>query len=306
MKSMNRIIAATDLSAPSIHAVDRGFLLAKETGADYTVVHALGLDVLGQFRGLLGEHATDVSQSISNEARDTLTEILAEPARNQGIPAVLQLEDGDAADAILTRAEADQAALIVLGARGSGLFKRLLVGSTASRLLRKSRHPVLLVKQAAQTAYRRVLVAVDFSPASESALRTARAIAPSADLLLLHVFDVPFEGKLRYAGIGDDIIQRYRDEAHAEASRKMHDLAADAGLSRSEYAVQVTRGGTTWEIISQQEKHQCDLIAMCKHGTHVTEELLIGSETRRVLSEVQCDVLVIVDERNPEPVKITP
>lgn len=44
---------------------------------------------------------------------------------------------------------------------------------------------------------------------------------------------------------------------------------------------------------------------MCKHGTHVTEELLIGSETNRVISEVQCDVLVVV-ERNPASAIITP
>lgn len=45
---------------------------------------------------------------------------------------------------------------------------------------------------------------------------------------------------------------------------------------------------------------------MCKHGTHVTEELLIGSETNRVISEAQCDVLVVVDERNPVSAELTP
>jgi CPA2 family monovalent cation:H+ antiporter-2 len=41
---------------------------------------------------------------------------------------------------------------------------------------------------------------------------------------------------------------------------------------------------------------------MGKHGTHVTEELLLGSVTRRVLAESQADVLVVVDPLAPPPV----
>ena len=48
MKPITRIVAVTDLSCASLHAVDRGFLLAKATGAQLTVIHALGLDTLGQ------------------------------------------------------------------------------------------------------------------------------------------------------------------------------------------------------------------------------------------------------------------
>jgi CPA2 family monovalent cation:H+ antiporter-2 len=40
---------------------------------------------------------------------------------------------------------------------------------------------------------------------------------------------------------------------------------------------------------------------MGKHGTHVTEELLLGSVTQRVLAESQGDVLVVVDP-NAAPV----
>lgn len=41
MKPITRILAATDLSAPARHAVERGFRIAAATGARYSVLHAL-------------------------------------------------------------------------------------------------------------------------------------------------------------------------------------------------------------------------------------------------------------------------
>lgn len=43
MKSALTLLAATDLSAPARHAVERGFRLAAAIGARYSVLHALEL-----------------------------------------------------------------------------------------------------------------------------------------------------------------------------------------------------------------------------------------------------------------------
>jgi len=51
MKPVTRILAATDLSAPARHAMDRGFQLAAASGARYTVLHALHLGALDTLRG---------------------------------------------------------------------------------------------------------------------------------------------------------------------------------------------------------------------------------------------------------------
>ena len=64
--------------------------------------------------------------------------------------------------------------LVVVGSRGESVLRRMVIGSTASRLLRKSRCPVLVVKNPFKQPYRRVLLPMDFSPASALALRLAR------------------------------------------------------------------------------------------------------------------------------------
>ena len=299
MRPIENVIAATDLSASSLYAVDRGFLIAQASGARYTVMHVLALDALEQLHGMLGERTAAVSQRISDDTRETLMALVADPARNRGISANISFELGQAYSAIAQRADATGADLVLLGAHGQGFFQRLLLGSTTSRILRKSKCPVLVVKNAAENNYRRARVAVDLSPGSEHAIRVTKQLAPSAGIVLLHIVDIPFENKLQFAGVEEDVINLYRAEACERAMGELHTLASAAGLSANEYIALALPGDATRQILASEERHDCDLVVMGKHGTHVTEELLLGSATKRVLAESRSDVLVIVDKRKP-------
>ena len=46
-----------------------------------------------------------------------------------------------------------------------------------------------------------------------------------------------------------------------------------------------------------EQEVDADLIVVGKHGAHIAEELLLGSVTKHVLAESQCDVMVICDPR---------
>lgn len=299
MSELHHIVAATDLSPASLLAVDRGFDLARQAGARYTLVHALGLDALGPLRTLLGDDAEVVAAKALQHQYDALAAVAADTTRNRGVIAELEVEAGLAQTFVPAFAASVASDLVIVGAHGEGILRRLLLGSTASHLLRKSACPVLIVKTPCTAPYRRALVAVDFSPASRAAIRMARQVAPQADLLLHHAFDVPFEGMLQYAGVSREVIDGYRIDARERALRTLHVLAADTGLDRSQYTVMVEHGDAVRHIIDAQQRHACDLVIMGKHGTHVTEELLIGSVTRRILSECDADTLVVVDPRRP-------
>ncbi len=160
------------------------------------------------------------------------------------------------------------------------------------RLLNKSPCPVLVVKQPPHEAYKRVLVPVDFSFASLAAIQHARSLAPHAMIVLMHAFEVPFEGKMRYANISDDIIHEYRILAHREALQKLEALRQEANLSVAESILIVQHGDPGMRILEQEQERDCDLIVMGKHGENAVEELLLGSVTRRVLEDCVSDVLV--------------
>ena len=94
------------------------------------------------------------------------------------------LAQGAVVDVITAEAEAMPADLVVFGARGTDFLRRLVFGSTAERLLRKSTRPMLVVKQRAREPYRRALVAVDFSAWSVPLDDLARSVAPDAQTAL--------------------------------------------------------------------------------------------------------------------------
>ncbi|MDP1652729.1 MAG: universal stress protein [Rhodocyclaceae bacterium] len=300
MRPLAHILAATDLSAPARHAVDRGFFIAADTAARYTVMHALELDALDSLFGLLGTDTPNVKQRLADAARETLRQMLADPARNRGVAGDSRIVSGVPLEAIANEADALDADLLVLGARGESFLRHTLLGSTASRLLRKSiRRPVLLVKQPPHESYRRLLIPVDFSPVSLQAIRLGRQMAPTAEIVMLHAFELPYEGKLTFAGVEESVIHGYIQAASAERGRQLHRLAEAAGLAATDYSALVRHGDPSQQIVAQEQEQDCDLIVMGKHGMHLTEELLLGSVTKHVLAESQCDVLVIADSREP-------
>ncbi len=300
MTMTRHILSATDLSAHSLQAVDRAADLATTTGARHTVLHALGLDALGPLRNLLGERADSVAHTAVQQQQAALAAAMADPARHPGPAPTLRVEEGLASRVVPALVRETDTDLVVVGARGQSLLRRLVVGSTASHLMRRSHCPVLVVKNPFQQPYRRVLLPMDFSPGSALALALARELAPRADLVLLHAFDVPFEGMLQYAGVSQDIIHQYRIEARERALRQLREMAAEQGLAAGDYTPLVEHGDAVALITGHQQRLGCDLVVMGKHGTHVTEELLLGSVTKRVLSEGDADVLVVVDKRGPQ------
>lgn len=299
MNEIRHILAATDLSSSSLEAVDRGFLVASATGARYTVLYALGLDALTSMRALLGVRADEVSARLLEDARQELAQAVAESTDTQGVQPFLQVEPDHAGDAVTRYAQEKGVDLMLVGAHGRGFLQRMLLGSTTSRLLRKSSCPVLVVKQEPRHAYRRVLVPLDFSAGSRLSIRLARQLAPEADLVLMHVFEVPFEGKMQFAGVGQDLVLQFRNETRERCTRQLHELAAAEGLKSEDYTAMVLHGDAVREVVLHEERDHCDLIVMGKHGTHVTEELLLGSVTKRVLAESRSDVLVVVDSAAP-------
>lgn len=293
---MKRLLAATDLSAPSRHAVDRAYRLAGELDCPLTLVHAIAPGIFDGLQALLGSEAPSLDQSLIADVAARLAALDADPQRSQGVRADCAVLSGRPIDAIARHADETDAGLLVLGARGEGFLRQLTLGSTASRLLRKTRHPVLVVKQPPHERYRRVLVAIDFSPAALAALRLARELAPTAALTLVHAVELPFEGKLQYANVDPAIIQQYRIQAQLEGMQKLRQLARDEALPDAGTQLLALHGDAARLLVEQEQEQDCDLIVVGKRGQHYVEELLLGSTTTHVLMEAQGDVLVAVGE----------
>jgi len=292
MSEIRTLLATTDLSAHSRHAVVRAAMLAAEIGSRMALSHVIGAGGLEQLRRLFLSGTNEVGERLLDEVRGEVRELADEVGARHQVGMDVHLVVGAVLPELGAYADAIDADLLVLGARGASPMREWMLGSTTERLLRKTRRPMLVVKQIAHETYRRVLVPVDFSPRSIEALRFARNVAPKAELILLHVFEVPFEGKLRYAGVEDAALSSLRVTAKREAVERMNQLIADAELGDAPVRRIVMHGDAPSIILNQEQEQDCDLIVIGKRGAGLIEEVLLGSVTKHILAQSSADVLV--------------
>ena len=285
------ILVATDFSVPARHAAERAARLAHETVSPLVLLHVEPGDLLAWLDEWLGQDS-DARHRLRHDHHQRLDTLADELHRSRRVEVSVQRRDGAVPAAIREAADTLDARLVVLGARGARPLRRLLLGSTAERMLHLSRRPLLVVRQRAHEPYRRVLVAVDFSGWSLPSLAAARLVAPHAQLTLLTVFQTPFEEKMHFAGVEPATIARYRQQARQQATRQLHPLAARAGLRAGHWTAQVVEGDAWMRVVEQAQQDDCDLVVMGRQGRSAGAELLLGSVTRQVLAEIDTDLLL--------------
>ncbi|MEW6037262.1 MAG: universal stress protein [Pseudomonadota bacterium] len=293
MKRIETVLAATDLSAPARHAAMRAALLASRADAGLTLLHVVSLQLMENLRRLAGRSGEATERRLTAEVMEELSRLATDIARRWGVEAEARLAEGSVLKEIVGHADALGADLVVMGARGAGFVRELLLGSTTERVLRLITRPVLMVKQMPHGPYQRVLVAVDFSERSVTALRLAHLVAPEAHFIVLNAFQPPFEHKLRQGGADDFEIMELRDAARREAVARMDELTAACADIPSERITRLVLPGPALDCVLEQEQEQdCDLIVVGKHGYGRVEEMLLGSLTKHLLVLSGCDVLV--------------
>lgn len=296
MAVLTHILAATDLSTPARHAAQRAALLVRQNSACLDLVHVAQQAPMARLQQLVsaGSLPADLDQRLLGSAQARLQELADLLAREQGVQAGVKTTVGDLLPTLQAEADAHQSSLVVLGSHGDSLLRHLVLGSTAERLLGSATRPMLVVRQAPSEAYRSVLVPVDLSSASLRTIDLARAIAPGARLCLLHAFDLPFEGSLRYAGVSLAEIDHYQVAAHTQAEQQLNELLSSAGLPTDTTLTVVQHGNAAARILQQVQAFNADLIVMGKHADGMLQRLFLGSVTRRVLGSTEVDVLVSV------------
>jgi nucleotide-binding universal stress UspA family protein len=213
---------------------------------------------------------------------------------------------GRPASAIVEEALEWRAELIVLGSRGLGRLRSMLLGSVSAEVVDHAPCPVLVARS---SSIGPVLVAVD---GSDSARRAVEHLA-DARYLAGHPVHVLTVGPLLHAGlpywamnVADSRAPAYQDLA-AEDRRRTETQAARAAeeLARDGYDVRWTIGGgdPAHEILEAAVNFGCDLIVMGSRGLTGLERIRLGSVARNVLLHASASVLIVrepIRERRPE------
>ncbi len=139
---------------------------------------------------------------------------------------------------------------------------------------------------------KRILVPTDFSAHAEYALRVAAQIARKNDseIILLHMLELPHQaGDAMGSGHQIPEIMFYKDKAISNLEDLM-DVDYLEGINVSEI-IQFEKAFDG--ILTVSKKNNVDLIVMGSHGTSGFQEMLIGSNTEKVVRLSEAPVLVI-------------
>ncbi|BBU44692.1 hypothetical protein PPTS312_26070 [Pseudomonas putida] len=289
MNPLKHILVATDLSPYARNAAERAAYLSKAQQASLDLLYVANPAPFERLKQLVVPD-DDLLKRVLDSAGEKIHALAAMLFQRYDISAGVQVASGSVTTEITRVVQDKHSSLLVCGARGQGVARRLLLGSTVQKMLNRMPCPLLVVKPAPRDAYRTVLVPVDFSPVSLRAIELARRIAPQAEIILLHVYEAPFESSVRFAHIDHDTLTHYRNVIRKDAVTQLAALSQAAGMPDARQIV--VHGDPGWRIAEQEQELECDLIVVGKQGTSALEELLVGSVTKHVLNESQCDVLV--------------
>jgi nucleotide-binding universal stress UspA family protein len=186
--------------------------------------------------------------------------------------------------------------LVVLATHGRGGLGRLVLGSVADGLIRRTRLPLLLVRATLPldgwpAGLRRILVPLDGSELAAAALAPAAALATlaGARLTLLDVVG-PAIPELRAYEIAQ---LPEGDEALAEQSRIYLTRQADALREQGlEVETRVAFGSPAAQIVAAASEG-ADLIAMATHARGGLDRLVVGSVADDVLHTAPVPLLLV-------------
>jgi len=281
---IDTILHLTDFSDSANQALSVAVDLASRHGA-----------VLHLFHGLL-LHTNRAIDRALDACADTATGRAArlveqDPTRRLPEVRVSFLHAVSAFDAIMQRINPLQPDLIVMGTHGRSGLGRVLMGSTAEKVLRHAPGNVVTVKSAVHRVAsgdpQRVLVPVDFSDGSAQALDAARWLARATDgrLHLLHVVAEPVPSVSADGQMWFDLNAAQRIE------RRLREWSGDIDGARWS----VAEGSVPAQIASAARNTEADLVVMGIRGLTGLQNILIGRVTERVCRSCETPVLVVRD-----------
>jgi nucleotide-binding universal stress UspA family protein len=280
---LRTIVAGIATLEPDDPALAASIHLAERTGADLHLVHVYPVDE--------AEDGWDLEM-----ARPVILPALLQ-SRLAGYARALSTEDraecvvlaGNAGEVLSGYARVVGADLLVLAPTRRAGAAGAVLGTTASRVLRTSSVPVLVLREGlADRPAHRILLPTDLSEHSARALPLAQGLAaalaaPEEPVLLPLFVEVPDVDTDAPAVVAAQIDQAEVDLAVF--------LASIPGVAPAEGTVRV--GSPAHEILAVARHWDADLVVLGTHGRRGLPRFFLGSVAETVLRKAPCSALVI-------------
>lgn len=183
-----RVVVGVDGSDTSVIAVQWAANEARLRGCGLTLVASISPPVSAAGFGPAYPPALDLIGTLQTQAQSMLDDVAATVS---DVDVMTRVEVGSPSGVLIQASE--QADLVVLGSRGRGGFKGLLLGSVGAQVASHTECPSVIIRSAPRTDARHVVVGIDESPAAQAAVAFAFDFADrhSCEVIAVHAWDIP-------------------------------------------------------------------------------------------------------------------
>ena len=283
-----RILATTDFSPASRVAFETAMDFSRLFGAKLIVLHIF--ECVAQVPSPEGAQLIDMDGLLRNALNGLQS--LKQEAEQRGITCETAIRGGVASVAIEEFAAAQQIDLTIMGTSALHGFERLVFGSTAEAVLRKSPTPVLTVGPrvhcgAVSEQAQPVVFATDFHATTIHAIRLAATVAETtgSPLHCLHVLPRVLE-----AGGQASVIPAILSEA-------LQHVASTSGIHVGEPICATTYGSEVSNaVVEYAKQHNAKLIVLGIRQASLASTHTPAHIAYRIITEASCPVMTMAFE----------
>jgi nucleotide-binding universal stress UspA family protein len=283
----HRIVVGVDGSEHSMAALEWSAVQAQRTGAALKIVAAFGPNYQFLNRSEADQFMQDDVADAIVRAEKLAPEVDITSTTFEGFPETILIKEGDGAD------------LLVVGSRGRGGFKCLLLGSVSRKCVHRARCPVVVVARPAPgsdafineraESANRIVVGIDGSPSSIAALGWAakQAEVTGASLEVLMTWE--WLSGYGWSPIDPEFDQeRVCQTALSEHLKPVRD--AHPGISIQAAAIE---GHPAPLLVKASEGADLLVVGSRGHGEFIG--VLLGSVSEHCVTNAHCPVVVLHD-----------
>jgi nucleotide-binding universal stress UspA family protein len=275
---IRKLLLCTDFSAPASLLPDCLPELKERGLEEVILIHVVNIRSAGGNAAVLQKHNLQALSELKTDLE------------KQGFRASIRVPIGFPPHEIVDAANEEDVSLILLGAIGKGIIRRIFMGSTAFDVIRMSNKPVLierfqedenqLMQVACRQKFARVLIPIDFSAHSLSVLDRVQDLAGhGGNLILVHVIE----------GSDSETARQERIRAAEDSLGLLKKDLEERGMSVD---MHIREGAASTHIIQIAQQEEATMIAIAKRGTGNIQGLLIGSTAEAVALRASASVLL--------------
>lgn len=248
----------------------------------------------------------DVFESLRESAQkegNRIVQKYIQMAKDKNIPCEGIVTEGDARDFLVSETENLKPDLLVVGSRGLGPIKRMVMGSVSSHCLNHASCPILVVKddvtkdkkgEGEEKDKRVVMIALDGSQQATKTFRYAinSFCCPDRDrLVLMKAQTIP--AWAAYAEFTPDgLDDRLEKEALLQNQNYLENFKKEANEKKFECSTDIVKGDPREAISWSADRHKVKILILGNSGKGAFSRLFLGSVSSYCCHHMSFPVLV--------------